>query len=105
MDPEFDKTYNAEVSKIKLAVDNYDGVISYEAVRSILYLNQLTNHKSLIVIGDISYYESMRDYRKDKKKWGSWYKNNKCIITAQQSANVMDSVIRSTHWMDRKAIK
>jgi len=35
---------------------------------------------SCIAWGDISYYESMKDYRNDRKKWEDWYLKNACTV-------------------------
>lgn len=105
MNKDFYSHYAKSKETIRITVDKNNNGLSGESLRAIFYLERLTNLKSRAEIGDISYYNSRKDYRKDMRQWDNWYKDNKCIITAQQSANVIDSVIRSTRWMDQKAIE
>jgi len=99
VDGGFEKLYSQEVDKIKKVVKSYDGVLSYEGLRSIFFLNDLTNYESKVVIGDITYYESKSDYRRDIAQWSKWYTENKCFVTEEAAVAVMDSVIKSTYWM------
>lgn len=99
VDPSFEETFKQMRGLVKSDQENQGG-LSNDAVRGVFYLQKLTERKSKAIIGDLSYYNSLGDYKSDMNNWNQWYKKNKCLITAEVSDSVLSLVNESTKWMD-----
>ena len=99
VDADFSTTFKKMLSQIDTDMKKQNG-LSGNSVRSLFYLIELTNVNSKAIIGDLSYYEKLSDYKTDKRKWKQWYEQNKCLITKNHSNQIMEEVIQSTKWMD-----
>jgi hypothetical protein len=99
VDEIFRKTFNEMTGIVKKDYRSQEGLPN-RSVRAIFYLEGISGIKSTAVIGDLSYYETSKDFKSDLKNWKEWFKINRCEISREKSEEVLLRVIDKTKWMD-----
>ena len=67
--------------------------------RAIFFFEHLTQINSCANFGDVSYYESYLDFRKDYSTWKYWFRNNHCGLTADSLHSIIDDIIKAAPWI------
>lgn len=98
--PEVQDFFSTQFDEIQTCL-NRTNIVSGKALLAISYLERITAIKSSVEYGDVSYYESKKDYRVDRRKWNKWYEENKCELSARK----IDSVKKELDALSRTLLK
>lgn len=90
IDKLFKRKFNEKLQTLEEFSKGFSGDDTRKAVNAAYYLNVVTGIESSIYLGDVVYYEP-KLFKKDKRKWKAWYKDNRCSMTIDKA----DSLLRA----------
>jgi hypothetical protein len=87
VDDEFKKWFFVYLERCENFTKHFEGDDAEKVLEAVYFLSAITDIQSNIYLGDVVLYEK-KEFRRDKKKWLNWYKENKCQMTLAKADSI-----------------